>query len=62
MGSPYRFVIPALPDGPRMANVLEWRPAVPLADGVRRYARWLDTHPQALPEQWPSPDDHPVGA
>ncbi len=45
-----------------MANVLEWRPAVPLADGVRRYARWLDTHPQALPEQWPSPDDHPVGA
>lgn len=46
----------------QMANVLEWRPAVCLADGIRRYARWLDTHPQAVPEQWQSPDDHPVGA
>ncbi|WP_030670893.1 hypothetical protein [Streptomyces rimosus] len=46
----------------RMTNALERRPAISLADGVRRYARWLDKHPRTVPEQWQSPEDHPAGA
>lgn len=33
----------------RMENVLAWRPAITIRDGVRRYADWLDRNPAAIP-------------
>ncbi|WP_053675791.1 NAD-dependent epimerase/dehydratase family protein [Streptomyces sp. WM4235] len=34
----------------RMEYILGWRPQVPIADGIGRYVRWLESTPQAAPD------------